>query len=148
MARSDRDDRRVKELQGKGVVTVSYERPWELFPSSQFAHSWVAGTCPYAEGPSASCLQGPHMLPVWNIPPRHSVPPSVSLWPDMPFHSAKTLKSGNALRIVTRVHVSMPRMHRSDLEVRSLEVVISTTASPTPFNCVYCWNHLLIRVYK
>ena len=43
VARSDRDDRRVMELQGKGVVTVSYEHPWELFPSSPFAHSWVCG---------------------------------------------------------------------------------------------------------
>ena len=36
--------------------------------------------------------------------------------------------------------MSMPRMHRSDVEVRSLEVVISTTASPTPY-----MTHLFVK---
>ena len=31
------------ELHGKAVVIVSYERPWELFPASPFAHNWVCG---------------------------------------------------------------------------------------------------------
>ena len=99
VAQSNRDDRRVMELQGKAVVTVSYERPWELFPASPFAHSWVCGWqwpghVLMPKGPERQLPAGPthapcpHTLP---IPPRHSVPPSVSLWPDMPFHSANTL---------------------------------------------------------
>ena len=134
MARSDRDDRRVMELQGKGVVTVSYERPWELFPSSPFAHIWVCG------------WQWPgHVL---HRRAQRQLPAGPTHAPCLEYTAIPQCQDTEVRKcptIVTNVHVSMPRMHRSDVEVRSFEVVISTTASPTPTAIYIIYIILAVR---